>query len=203
MITTPDTQEPRHLLRQDALRRRQALPAALRQAKSCAIGKRVLALPFIAQALTIFTYVNFRNEVETQDLIASWLAAGKRVCVPLTLPAQSRLVAYQITDPGQDLLPGYCQIPEPDSSRLTPVNPAEIEVIILPGSVFDLSGGRLGYGGGYYDRFISQQAPTALRVGLAFELQLAATLPLLAHDQRVHVLVTEDRVVQCLPAPGW
>jgi len=111
------------------------------------------------------------------------------------LTTESQLIAYQITDPDKDLLPGYCQIPEPDSGRLPQINPPDIEVIILPGSVFDLSGGRLGYGGGYYDRFISQQAPTAIRVGLAFELQVTTNLPLLAHDQKIHILVTENRIL--------
>lgn len=194
-MITPPPPELRQLLRQETLRRREALPVALRHEKSAVIGKRLLALPVVNQAQTIFTYVNFRSEVETRDLIATWLAAGKRVCVPLTLPAESRLAAYQITDPDRDLRPGYCRIPEPDSGRLAQVDPLEIEVIILPGSVFDLSGGRLGYGGGYYDRFVSAQAPAAIRIGIAFALQVTTNLPLLAHDQRVQTLVTEERVL--------
>jgi 5-formyltetrahydrofolate cyclo-ligase len=184
------------MLRQETLRLREALPLTLRHEKSAAIAKLVLGLPGRAQAQTIFTYVNFRSEVETTELIAAWLAVGKRVGVPLTLTTAARLVIYQITNPEQDLRPGYCQIPEPDPRRLLPVNPADIEVIILPGSVFDTGGGRLGYGGGYYDRFISQEAPHAIRIGLAFALQVTtADLPLLAHDQRIHTLVTEEGVL--------
>lgn len=186
----------RDLLRREMLQRRDAQTKAHRHEKSCAIARHVLELPLLREARTIFTYVNFRSEVETMDLIDTWLAAGKRVCVPLTLPAESRLAPYQISDPSQDLVPGYCQIPEPDAQRLPLVRPAEIEVIILPGSAFDLNGGRLGYGGGYYDRFISQEAPTALRIGLAFELQVTASLPLLAHDQRLHLLITEERILR-------
>ncbi len=192
---TANNPKSREILRQEILHRRDALAEVQRHEKSNSIAKQVRELPLVQKAQTIFTYVNFRSEVETLGLIARWLAAGKRVCVPLTLTADSRLAAYQITDPSQDLIPGYCQIPEPDASRLPRVNPAEIEVIILPGSAFDLNGGRLGYGGGYYDRFISQEAPTAIRIGLAFELQVTATLPLLAHDQRLHSLVTEERIL--------
>lgn len=192
---SPD--ESRARLRRTVLGQRDAMPAALRQEKSAAIAQRLRELPMLAQARTLFTYVNFRSEVETAGLLNEWLAAGKRVCVPLTLVAESRLIAYPITDPALDLIPGYCRIPEPDASRLAPVDPRDIELIILPGSVFDLHGGRLGYGGGYYDRFISQQAPTAHRLGLAFELQVTAALPLLAHDQRLHTLVTEDRILHC------
>lgn len=190
-----DIFKSRHLLRRDTLRRRDALEAGLRHEKSSAIARQVAALPLCRTTKTIFTYVNFRSEVETLGLIDTWLASGHKVCVPLTLAAESRLVAYQITDPDHDLAPGYCQIPEPDSRRLQQVNPAEIEVIMLPGSVFDLHGGRLGYGGGFYDRFISHEAPKAIRIGLAFELQVTDCLPLLDHDQRLHSLITEDRVL--------
>lgn len=198
-MSNPADQQARQLLRQETLRQRQALPADLRRQKSSAIGRRLLDLPVLDGVQTIFTYVNFRSEVETQGLIATWLASGKRVCVPLTSPAESRLTAYQISDPIRDLIPGYCHIPEPDASRLPQVNAAEIELIILPGSVFDLSGGRLGYGGGYYDRFISLHAPSAIRVGLAFELQVVTALPLAAHDQKIHTLVSEARVLNFPP----
>lgn len=182
-------------LRREVLRQRDLLSELQRCAKSMAIVKRLLAIPLAVKAHTVFTYVNFRSEVETLPLIKSWLSVGKRVCVPLTIPEESRLEAYQLTDPDHDLHPGYCQIPEPDSSRLPLVEPATIEVIVLPGSVFDVSGGRLGYGGGYYDRFISQQAPNAMRIGLAFEQQIIERLPLLPHDQRLHALISEDRLL--------
>lgn len=185
----------RHLIRQETLRQREALSASQRQQKSAIIARQLLDLAVMAKIKTIFTYVNFRSEVETKTLIATWLATGKKVCVPLTLTKELRLEAYEIRNLDRDLRPGYCQIPEPDTTRLKPINPAGIEAIILPGSVFDLHGGRLGYGGGYYDRFISQQAPSAIRIALAFELQLTSNLPLLAHDQKVHTLITEERVL--------
>jgi 5-formyltetrahydrofolate cyclo-ligase len=195
MMTNQPDSEPRHLLRQESLRRRNALPLAERRHKSAAIARAVTALPAVARAHTIFTYVNFQSEVETRGLIDLWLAADKIVSVPLTIVAASRLDPYRITVPERDLHPGYCRIPEPDPGRATLVAPESIEVIILPGSVFDAHGGRLGYGGGFYDRFIAHQAPQAYRIGLAFELQLTNDLPLLAHDQRLHALVTEERVL--------
>lgn len=186
----------RSSIRREILRQRDALPAALRHNKSTFIHERVLADPTINKARTIFTYINFRSEVETMTLIALWIASGKTVCVPLTLVDDSRLVAYQITDLANDLTPGYCQIPEPDPSSATMINPSDIDVIILPGSAFDLYGGRLGYGGGFYDRFITNQAPHATRIGLAFELQVIDNLPLLPHDQPLNALITEARTLQ-------
>lgn len=195
MITTAPDPERRRLLRQETLRRRNGLPLDQRRLKSLAIARAVAALPEVVAAQVIFTYVNFQSEVETMELIRMWLAAGKVVSCPLTVADESRLDAYRITDPERDLHPGYCRIPEPDPSRAPRVKAEEIDVIILPGSCFDEQGGRLGYGGGFYDRFIAQQAPSAIRIGLAFALQVTDRLPLLAHDQRLHALVTEERAL--------
>jgi len=193
-MSKPNMPPSRLQLRREVLRQRDSLSECQRRVKSAAIVKRLLAMPLVIKAHTVFTYVNFRSEVETMPLIKPWLSLGKQVCVPLTIPDESRLEAYQVSDPDRDLHPGYCQIPEPDPSRLPLVDPATIEIIVLPGSVFDVFGGRLGYGGGYYDRFISQQAPNAMRIGLAFEQQIIERLPLLPHDQRLHALITEDRL---------
>lgn len=185
----------RSSIRRESLRHRDALAIDLRQQKNTAIRERVRANPVINESKTIFTYINFRSEVETINLVTLWLAAGKSICVPLTVTKDSRLVAYQITDPTTDLAPGYCQIPEPNPFTATQINPSDIDAIVLPGSAFDLHGGRLGYGGGFYDRFITDQAPHALRIGLAFELQVTDRLPLLPHDQLLNILITEDRTV--------
>lgn len=182
-------------IRREILKQRDALSDSQRQIKSASICERVFAEPLISMAETIFTYINFRSEVETMEMVTQWLAAKKTVCVPLTVEAESRLDAYQIKDPEKDLSPGYWQIPEPDPRTATHIDPADIEVIMLPGSAFDLNGGRLGYGGGFYDRFISSQAPNALRVGLAFDVQITDRLPLLPHDQSLNLLITESRTI--------
>ena len=116
--------------------------------------------------------------------------------MPLTLTKEKRLDPYLITDPEQQLVSGYCNIPEPDPKKADLFDAARIDVVILPGSVFDAKGGRLGYGGGYYDRFLTDQAPQALKIGIAYEMQLVDEVPLLPHDQRLDYLVTEKRIIR-------
>lgn len=186
--------EERTALRTNILAARNSLPAAERQRKNRAITERLLALPEFARARSIFAYVSFRSEVETLDLIAHCLKNGRAVSVPLTLPAEHRLLAHAITDMSQDLTPGYCGIPEP-LATLPLVDPASIEVVVIPGSVFDTRGGRLGYGGGYYDRFLHSASPQALRIGLAFDLQVVKAVPLENHDQQLDYLITETRTM--------
>lgn len=186
----------RQQLRRRILVRRDGLTPDERRGKSAMVVNNLWQLDEFANTATLFIYVNFRSEVETLPLIRQCLARGMRVAVPLTDTDNSCLAAVAITDPDRDLRPGYCGILEPAYRRRQAVDPKEIETIILPGSVFDVAGGRLGYGGGYYDRFIADSAPRALRIGIAFEQQVVANVPLLPHDQRLHILVTEERIIR-------
>ena len=77
------------------------------------------------------------------------------------------------------------------------MDPATIDTVLIPGSVFDPSGGRLGYGGGFYDRFLTEAAPRAIRLGVAFELQLVDQVPMEPHDQYMDILVTEQQIYDC------
>ncbi len=185
-------EESRENLRQRILAARDALAPETRQGWSAAICRRLWEIPAVAAARTVMVYVSFRSEVETGSFIADCLARGVTVAVPRTEVKAKRLAIYRLSDPARDLKPGYCGIPEPDPAHTAPVDPATIEVVILPGSVFDWAGGRLGYGGGYYDRFLAGEAPQALRVGVAYTMQVVERVPVLAHDMRLHWLVTEN-----------
>ncbi|HIJ89459.1 MAG: 5-formyltetrahydrofolate cyclo-ligase [Desulfobulbaceae bacterium] len=186
--------EERSTLRAKMLAARDTLPPEERQRKSRAITEHLLALPDFAAARSVFAYVSFRSEVETLPLIEHCLKRGVAVSVPLTLVREHRLLPYAITDPDRDLIPGYCSIPEP-LKTLPLVDPASIDVVVVPGSVFDARGGRLGYGGGYYDRFLQIAAPKALRIGLAYDLQVVEAVPLESHDQQLDYLITETRTI--------
>lgn len=185
----------RHRLRQNILGARDRLRSRDRQEKSVAVMENFLSLPEMRQWSTLFIYVNFRSEVETLELIRKSLAAGKRVAVPLVDAAAVRLLPMLITNPEYDLTPGYYNIPEPDPGRSQALEPAAIDAAVVPGSVFDIHGGRLGYGGGYYDRFLQNEAPQAKRIGLAFEMQLVDKVPVEPHDQPLDILITEKRIV--------
>ncbi len=158
-------------------------------------------LPEIEESDIIFTYVNFRSEVLTIPFINMMLEKGKKITVPLTVVKEKKLLAVHLTAPEKELHPGYRGIPEPLlSTKNYPdkcIDPALIEAVIIPGSVFDYHGGRLGYGGGYYDRFLSNDAPGAVRIGLAFHLQMVDRLELQPHDQLMDIIITEKEIYYC------
>lgn len=184
-------------LRKDTLAQRDLLSRSQQIEYSNRIMKRIVRMDQFQEAVTIFIYVDFRSEVITGPLIEYMLESGKNVVVPVTLVREKDLLAVSITDPTRELVPGYCSIPEPIMGirESQAVSPDIIDIIFLPGSVFDERGGRMGYGGGYYDRFVSAKAPQALRVGLAYELQMVQHAPLQDHDEFLDFIVTEERTV--------
>ena len=185
----------RQSLRTQILGARDLLGARERQEKSRAAMQNFLSLPEMKHWSTLFIYVNFRSELETLELIQSCLSKGKRVAVPLVEASTVSMIPLLIQDPEKDLVPGYYGIPEPDPEKSLRVAAREIDAVVIPGSVFDIHGGRLGYGGGYYDRFLVNDAPQAKRIGLAFEMQVVENVPVQPHDQPLDILITEKRIV--------
>lgn len=184
-------------LRKDILMQRDELSSVDQKKRSERIMKRIFQTTWYQSATNIFVYVDFRSEVITRPLIDHMLHHDKKVIVPVTLLKEKDLLTVTITDPDRELAPGYCSIPEPIEKirEKQQFSPDLIDIIFLPGSVFDERGGRMGYGGGYYDRFVSRKAPQALRVGLAFAMQMVKEAPLQAHDELLDYVVTEEQIV--------
>lgn len=164
--------------------------------KSRIIERKVLDLKEVGSAKSIFIYVSFRSEVSTTLLIKQLMKAGKNISVPMTYVREKKMEAISISSIEEDLEPGYCGILEPKNEILVTkrTNPKTIDLVVVPGSVFDERGGRFGYGGGYYDRFLNE-IPDAVRIGLAFEIQIVQRAPIKEHDELLDYIVTEKRVI--------
>ncbi|MFU8818266.1 MAG: 5-formyltetrahydrofolate cyclo-ligase [Desulfurivibrio sp.] len=185
-------------MRREMLAARDAQGPEERRQKSAAIHRALAGIGEVASARLAMVYLHFRSEVETLPGLGAFLPPGCRIAVPRTVVAAKQLEIYLLTEPARQLRPGYCGIPEPDPRLCQRLNPAELDLVLVPGSAFDRRGGRLGYGGGYYDRFLANAAPRAVRIGLAFACQVSEEpLVLQPHDQRLHYLVTEEGVVDC------
>ena len=189
----------RNKLRKEKLRSRDELPQEQLAQKSSRIQARFLESKQLRSAKTIMSYVDFRTEVSTRQVIKECLSNSKTVAVPFTLVKESELLAVKISNPEVELQPGYCKIPEPVPAlvKSSVLAPDQIDVVIVPGSVFDSQGGRLGYGGGFYDRFLSLKAPQAIRIAFAYELQLVDKVPMEEHDQFMDLIVTENKTYYC------
>jgi len=163
--------------------------------KSALILQKLLVMKEYLQAAALMVYLDFRNEVRTGALVADALDRGKRVAVPVTdVPGRRLIPSLLLNYPG-DLAPGTWGILEPKSECVRPLEPAVLDLVIVPGVAFDPAGNRLGYGGGFYDRFLPRTRPDTVFVSLAFELQIRPDVCPGEHDCPVHCLITEDRVI--------
>lgn len=164
---------------------------------SARIADNLWSIPEFAAADKVLFFLNFRSEVDTTPLIERALAEGKTACVPRTDDSTRDMVASRILDLDGDLELGNYDILEPREECVRPVPPEELDAVLMPGVAFDLSGCRLGYGGGYYDRFLERCSPGCLLVAAAFELQIVDHVPCADHDRRIHKVVTESRIIDC------
>ena len=179
-------------VRQKCLELRRALGEENRKHKSLRIRQNFLALPEFLQAQTVMLFLNFQDEVETTALAEAVLTGGKKLVLPRCAPGRV-LLPLVVRDVELDTEPGMWGIREPRAA-LDEVDPFEIDLLAVPGVAFDMEGGRLGYGGGYYDRFLQRLSSLTPRAALAFACQVVERVPVEEGDQRVDMLVTEDGV---------
>lgn len=185
--------------RRAALRdERDAMPATARAAADEAICARVQTLSAWAAAEVVFTYLSFGSEIETRGIIAAAFAAGKRVALPRCVPHSREMRWHEIGGPAyeQQLERSRFGVLEPADDNSTLVDPTATAsaMAIVPGLSFDHAGFRIGYGGGFYDGFLSGFPGTS--VGVCREAQLVDWLDCVeAWDVAVSMVVTERRVV--------
>mgnify|MGYP000555655115 CR=1 FL=1 len=173
-------------LRKEFLRRRAAVPPEERQQKSLAASERVLGLDTYRAARAILAYRPIGAELDPGPIIAHAVSSGRLVYYP------------RVVDAGLE----FAATVDPHPGRGSPAAGAALEstVVLVPGVAFDHRGVRLGRGGGHYDRALAQLRH-GVRVGLAFEIQLAPELPRDPWDVLMDCIVTEARVL-CIDDTG-
>ena len=186
-------------LRAQVLAMRDQLAPEQRRSKSAAICRRLIALPELAGSGAVLCFASFRSEADTAAIVAWCLERRRLVALPL-VTGRHQMEAFRVTDPSLDLVEGFQGIPEPRAG-LDTVAPQAIATAIVPGAAFDPAGGRIGYGGGFYDTYLLRLAPDVPRIAPAFDLQIVDQVPRDEHDLAVDVVVTETRVLRP-PAPS-
>jgi 5-formyltetrahydrofolate cyclo-ligase len=180
-------------LRQQLLRRRAAIAEADRAAAAAAVQRQVVDSSEWRRAGAVLAYAANGSELSTEALLIKGLELGKRVILP-RVNADGELALHAVDYLGQ-LVPGYRQIREPHPG-LPRVGIEEVDLALIPGVGFDRHGGRLGYGGGYYDRLLADCAWRCPIWGVAFECQVLDRLPTEDHDRPVAAVVTEVRILR-------
>lgn len=164
--------------------------------KSRQITEKVLSLPVVKDAEYILCYAAYKSEVMTQDLIGGLLQTGKQVYLPRV--SGEEMEFYRVSSL-LELSEGYKGIPEPAGNCMDSFTRELWEqnkkktVMLLPGAAFSEAGARIGYGKGYYDRYL-ERIPCTDRIALCYELQMVEDIPSDDHDIPVTVIVTEEKI---------
>lgn len=189
-------QQEKKEFRKEMQRRRDEIPLQERKAADEKRNARILSWRRYREAELLLFYVSCRSEADTLYLIQKALEEGRSVAVPKVEGTEIRF--YRITSFLQ-LHEGYRGILEPDTQTARPVcrkdYPGEKGLLFVPGCAFDRTGGRMGYGGGFYDRFI-EAYPELYRAAPAFEAQLVEKVPCEAHDKKVQSIITEGEIIE-------
>ena len=142
------------------------------------------------KAKIVMFYVSLRDEVNTLTMIDEAVKAGKRICVPVILKEEKRLIAGEIKNRSEDLESQHFGIYQPRPGHVKEVPLENIDLIIVPGVAFDRNNVRLGRGHGYYDKFLCGIPSSTRTIGLAFDFQVVDDLPKDSHDIPVCKTIT-------------
>ncbi len=166
-----------------------------KDAVSVRIVDRFMQLPEYHSAKTIMFYVDVRDEVRTRQALPATLASGKRIVVPYCVDGELELFWLESMD---ELELGMYRILEPKnelrSMECKRLQPADLDLVMVPGVAFDRNGGRTGHGKGYYDKLLQHARLDAPLIALAFECQMFEKIPAESHDIYMDKVVTEDAV---------
>ncbi len=182
-------------LRKRVLAVRMGLDRGRAKVSGQAILDRVLGLEAYRRAKLVHTYVSSKeNEVDTRALIGTCLAQGKRVAVPVVMPG-TKTLAHALIDGLDQLVVGPWGLAQPDPAAAVWL-PAEarIDLVVVPGLAFDRRGHRIGWGGGYYDRFLAQVQ--TVKIGLCYDELVLDCIPGEPHDVPVNIVVAETAIYQ-------
>lgn len=184
-------------VRKETLEKRKSMSSEELIEKSNLVAEKLLSTNLYKDASTIMAYIDFRNEVQTEKIIKTAIADGKRIVIPISIVETRQLLLSEIINYDTELESGAYGILEPKKEYIRETDPNLVDMVLIPGVAFDERGFRVGYGAGYYDRFLERVREDSSKIALAFELQMVDYAFEDSHDVPVDMIVTEDKIVKC------
>ena len=169
-------------IRQKIVQKRKSMSCEEWKRKSDIICNKIMENYKYKESRSVFCYASVGHEVCLTKLIQDALQSGKQVAMP---KVEGENIRFYLIDSMDEMLPGAFGILEPDTARLA----KQGELVIVPGVAFSITGERLGYGGGFYDRFLSEN--DIYSIGAAYDFQMVDTLPTEPHDKKINLIITD------------
>ncbi len=183
--------EIRTELRKTALTARNSISEEMRMEYSQRIRKKTIDFLDSISAEFVHTYISFNSEVGTHGIIEDLFKRNIKVAVPITtIDANTPHMIHSRLDNLESLRSGKFGVPEPNKTHEISIE--KLDAVIIPIVAFDVFGMRLGYGKGFYDKFLSQIPTKVRRIGLAFSIQQVGKIPRFSHDQLIKNIITEQ-----------
>jgi len=190
-----DVKDKKQELRRLIEKKLEPLPRSESEKKLRAIEEHLFEFANFIEAEVSLLYINQQQEVATDRIIRRCMESTKDIVLPLFDNKNGGAKLFKIQDMAADLRKGGGNILEPNPKRCKQVQMNHIDIAIIPGIAFDEKGGRLGTGGGRYDRIIPKLPGTARKVAFAFEDQITQLVPMESHDKFVDIIITEERII--------
>lgn len=188
--------DPKTQWRQKLLELRKQLKSQQIEGASERIAAKFFSLEEVRLADRLGLYAAFQNEVQTEKFFLQAHALRKEIYFPAVDPETKNLQLYRVRH-WSELKKGFAGILEPGSRRHPLRNINYLNVIVVPGVGFDRKGNRIGFGQGYYDRLLASYR--GLKIALAYDFQVLETLPATPRDQRLDLILTEERIIKATP----
>ncbi len=185
-------QELKSELRKNAREKREKISD--KETKNANIAESLFNLEMYKNAKKVLIYVSLRNEIETYEIITNALNLGKKVAVPYCKDSNGNMDFYLINSLTQ-LETGSFNVREPKTDECEMLSDFSDSFLIVPGMMFDEQGFRLGYGKGYYDRFLSRF--NSISAGLCYDEMLVDSVPRDEYDKSVDIIITQSRIIKC------
>ncbi len=181
----------KQVLRQEMEAKLQAVPCKRQDEMSRDVCARIAVLPLYKQARRVMAFLHMPGEIDLDPLIEQALKEQKEVYVPLCLSGR-RMEAQQLSSMSAALVGAYGIRTAPAGSAI--IDPADLDLILVPGLAFDGQGNRLGRGAGFYDRFLLRARGETL-VAVGWDMQVVPAVPVEAHDMTIPAILTEQRFI--------
>ena len=182
-------------LRKSMLKKRKNMELENISAFSDKIIGTIKTLAEFINCKNIMLYLSFNNEVDTYALAKWCLDNDKKVIVPYCINATREIIPFEISNLANDLTKSTFGIMEPKHDLLNKANIEDIDLIIVPGVVFDEHCNRIGFGAGYYDRFLPKRVKDTSTIGIAYDYQVINKIPTGDYDVPLDFIITEKRII--------
>lgn len=182
-------------LRKSMLKKRRSLSNEEVKKKSEIIISRLMDLDVFKKSKTIMVYLSFKNEVDTYELIEWCFKHNKSVVAPYNIPSEKKIIPCKIKNLDDNIQTSSLGVLEPNIQVVKEVDLNNIDLIIVPGVAFDKNRNRLGFGGGYYDRFLSRRTKSTPAAAICYDFQLVDEVPIGDFDIPMDMIITENNII--------